>query len=196
MDGDLRVADELGGGGARLRQCDPDASAGADLEPGDGEGAAQGVMQRVGNVARLHVGAGAELAQQDEERVAGEPGDHPLRTNRVAQSDGDRGEQLVPRLVAERVVDELEVVEVEAQRGHGARPAVLQQLCEVRLGPRPVRQAGQRIVQRRVPRARLGLTELSCGRRVEPGGGLGRKRGEQAQALGRRRQRPFGVGRA
>lgn len=102
VDGDLRVADELGGGGARLRQCDPDASAGADLEPGDGEGAAQGVMQRVGNVARLHVGAGAELAQQDEERVAGEPGDHPLRTDRVAQPDGDRGEQLVPRLVASR----------------------------------------------------------------------------------------------
>ena len=66
-------------------------------------------------------------------------------TNRVAH----RGQQLVPGLVAERVVDRLEVVEVHEEDGNllgSAAEGVLQPVVE----ERAVRQPGERVVQRAV----------------------------------------------
>ncbi len=67
---------------------------------------------------------------------------------RVAQEVGDGHDQLVAGLVPERVVDCLEVVEVEHEQ-RAAVPVAID-VCDValelRLEPAPVQQAGERIV--------------------------------------------------
>ena len=99
----------------------------------------------------------------------------------VAQPRGDRDQQLVAGGVAEAVVDRLEVVEVEEQRGHRARAAARPaRAASAALDePAAVGQAGQRVVEgleaRAVPRAR----------------GAWRRR-----ARASRRDRPAGPGRA
>ena len=64
------------------------------------------------------VGAGEE----DGELVAAEPGEHVGLAHAHPQQRGDAAKQVVAGAVAERVVDVLEVVEVEHQ--HGAAAAV------------------------------------------------------------------------
>ena len=59
--------------------------------------------------------------QQDAELVAAEPRDHVLLSERRAQALGHLLQQAVAGVVAERVVDLLEVIEVDQH--HGRRPA-------------------------------------------------------------------------
>ena len=81
------------------------------------------------------------------ELVAAEAGDHVAGAQHAAQALGDDLEQAVAGAVAERVVDDLEVVEVDEQhrdleRLRRRRSASLQALQE----ERAVRQAGERVV--------------------------------------------------
>ena len=66
------------------------------------------------------------------------------------QAVGDGDEQLVAGRVAERVVDRLEVVEVDEGDGHESRRPRGAAAAPARCGPeqRAVREAGQRVVQR------------------------------------------------
>ena len=82
----------------------------------------------------------------------------------LGQPAGHLDEDPVAGAVAERVVDDLEVVEVEEQDGR-ARPAALaagEGALDVVAEQDPVRQAGQRIVERVV--AELRLEDLAVGR--------------------------------
>ncbi len=63
---------------------------------------------------------GVRIRQQDRELIAAEPGDRVGAAQAVAEQRGDRHDQAVSGLVAEGVVDGLEVVEVE----HEQRAAV------------------------------------------------------------------------
>jgi len=90
-----------------------------------------------------------EVLEHDDELVATQTGDGIALANTVAQPPGNLLQEEIPLFVAERVVERLEVVEVDEQQGalptaagtgrHGNAQAVVQQA--------PVRKAGQRIVE-------------------------------------------------
>ena len=103
-------------------------------------------------VAIAHALAG-DLLQQQPELVAAEAGDRVGRADRFAQACGDADQQVVAGLVAERVVDLLEVVDVDEQdRGEraGVPADALERLLEAVGEQHAVGQAGERIVQRAV----------------------------------------------
>ena len=66
----------------------------------------------------LRVGVG----QQDRELVTTEPGDGIRAAQTLTQQVGDVDDQLVARLVAERVIDGLEMVEVEDEQSAARSP--------------------------------------------------------------------------
>ena len=88
-----------------------------------------------------------ELGQQDQELVAAEPGEHPRRPRCPRRRPGDPPQQPVAGAVAEGVVDELEVVEVdEQQRDRAARArAAVHAAAQLRLQLGAVGQPGQRV---------------------------------------------------
>ena len=150
-----------------------------------------------------------ELLADDEELVAAEPRDGVGRPHRVVQARRERHQQVVAGRVAERVVDELELVEVGEQ--HRDRAAVAPPPRERALEPvereRAVREPGQRVVQRAV--AHLGLDDVAVDRagdhvrdRAEEVGLVGREeprrarvRAEHAPDLAARRDRDRDAGR-
>ncbi len=86
---------------------------------------------------------------QDRELVAAEARDRVRAAHGSTDRVADRGQQLVPGLVAERVVHRLEVVEVHEQDGHllgSAAEGVPEPVVE----EGAVRQPGERVVQRAV----------------------------------------------
>ena len=64
-----------------------------------------------------------DARQEDRELVAAEAGDRVAGAQRVAQPLGDDDQQLVAGGVPERVVDDLELVEVDEEHGGGAGPS-------------------------------------------------------------------------
>ena len=87
-----------------------------------------------------------------------------VRAQRRFQPARDRLQQLVADRVAERVVDDLEAVEVEEQH-RGAALGVMalraaDRLVEAVDEQHPVRQPGERVVQRVVLQAPLGLAAV------------------------------------
>ena len=90
----------------------------------------------------LLLGAGRE----DRELVAAEAGDGVLAAQRVAQALAADLQQLVAGRVAERVVDLLEVVEVD--EGDDGGLAGGQRLGDALLEQRAVRESGQRVLER------------------------------------------------
>ena len=126
------------------------ADAEADVEPhaGDVERLAERAAHAVGDQER---GVGVLARQQDGELVAAEPGDRGAERDPPLEPQADLLEHLVAVVVAERVVDLLEAVEVDQQqrdpRVHvRGRDALLEALVEARA----VRQAGERVVHREV----------------------------------------------
>ena len=93
-----------------------------------------------GGVRALAVGAG----QQHGELVAADAGDDVVRAQRVPQRRARRADHLVADVVAERVVDRLEVVEVDQH--HRAGRAVVDHRAELALEAAPVEQLGERVV--------------------------------------------------
>ena len=116
------------------------------------------VVDALGDQRRLvHVG---DAVEQHRELVAAEPGDGVRRPHGRLQPARDGDQQPVSHLVPERVVDELEAVEVEEEdRGRGGRVGALgapDRLVEPVQEQHAVREAGERVVQRVVLEALLG----------------------------------------
>ena len=109
------------------------------------------------------LGAGlVAVGQQHGELVATEPGDDVGVAHGPAQDAADRDEELVAGVVAEAVVDLLEVVEVEQQdrAALAVATAALEVPLELGVEPAPVGQAGQHVVVDEVGEAVLVATAL------------------------------------
>ena len=104
-----------------------------------------------------------DLLEQQAELVAAEARDRVGRAHRLAQAGGDVDQEVVAGLVAERVVDLLEVVHVDEQdRRERARvPAhALERLLQAVGEEAAIRQAGEQVVQRAVLHRVLGFLAL------------------------------------
>ena len=106
----------VGGGDADAEADRQQLAAGLDREL---EGLHDALGDRLGG-ALCVVG----VVQAHGELVAAEAGDLVLRAHARAQAIGDRDEQLVADRVAERVVDGLEVVDVDEEDGELVRRLV------------------------------------------------------------------------
>ena len=115
--GGVGVADQQVGVGrlARSRPGDGDPDAGADevLAPPIDEGLGEGGGDAVGDRHRLVLVG--EAVDEDPELVAAEAGDDVARAQVRPAAAARRPQQLVAGVVAEAVVDQLEVVEVEEE---------------------------------------------------------------------------------
>jgi hypothetical protein len=119
------LADQVLGGARQVhRDRDPDAGgdellARAERErPGERRGHALGDADR-----QLRV---LEVVADDAELVTAEAGDRVAGAQALDQPRGEHAQELVAGTVAERVVDELEAVEVDEQhRDRGAAPGGL-----------------------------------------------------------------------
>src|SRR3954447_2867471 len=116
--GGVRVAQEaLGPVAGRAGHGHPDARGHVALATGDRERLAEGLLHALRDLERLllvhHV-----LAKKNE-LVAAEARDGVARSKRFAEARRECAEQLVAGLVAEAVVDHLEVVHVEKEHGQG-----------------------------------------------------------------------------
>ena len=142
-----------------------------------GERGPHGKAQALGHRQRLvAVGAG----QEHGELLAAEPRGDVGAARGLAQHVGEAPQHLVARLVAERVVDALEVVEVAHQQGAAVRAA--QALEDARLELAPIAQPGERVVLGQVAH----VVELACG--LERGAGLVGEGAQGLEALGGRQQ--------
>ena len=93
----------------------------------------------------------------DGEFVAAPPGYDVLGADATAHALGCDLQQLVADGMPERVIDALEMIEVEAQhRDAFATPQVTQHRCGQFIERHPVRQAGEHVVIRQVPDFFLG----------------------------------------
>ena len=140
------------------------------------------VAHRRGLLRRLAPLPGQRL-QHDDELVATEPGHGVVLAHAAREDRGDLHEQPVALLMADGVVDRLEVVQVDEEQGahrpvpRAARLCALQPLHQ----QPPVGQPGEEVEVGQLPH--LGLHRLACGdvaRRVEqhrPAVHLERERG-------------------
>ena len=97
----------------------------------------------------------------DGEFVAAEPRRHVGFLEAAAQALGDRLQQLIADRMAERVVDALELVDVDIEHGQLlARPYRLERLFQPLAEQDPVRQFGQRVVMRQMRDLLLGAPAL------------------------------------
>ena len=98
-----------------------------------------------------------DALEQDRELVAALPGRDVLGPDRARQALGDLDEEAVAGPVAERVVDDLEVVDVEEQDGDAgsATARAVERPVEVLAEQRPIGEPGQGIVEGVVEQLRL-----------------------------------------
>ncbi len=106
------------------------------------------------HLAREH-GDGGRLAiaaeQHDGEFVAAQSRDRVVLGDAAGETPGDLLQQHVADRMAQRIVDVLEVVEIEAEHRHLiVAPNEPQGLFELFAEQRPVRQIGQRVMARHV----------------------------------------------
>ena len=158
---------------------DPEAGGDEVVGAGDHVGLGEGRRDAIGDRDRLVLVG--ETVDQDPELVAAEAGDDVPRPQVGPQPRRDRPQQLVAGVVAEAVVDQLEVVEVEEEdsdrRAGDRRPPqrVGQRLDEAG----PVRQPRQRVVEDPVPQRLIGDVALDrVGEHV-------RRRLDEVDVLGR-----------
>lgn len=143
-------------------ETDADARTDVDLDPVDHERLRQGSP----DLARDLFGCrGRDLAEQDQELVTTLTCDDIVGPHGCLQPRPDGLEQFVSRRMAEAVVDQLEVVEIDEEEGDagaGSRGSLQAQL-QVIEERRSVRETGQRVMQRRVCEllSRFGLDALA-----------------------------------
>jgi hypothetical protein len=105
------------------------------------------------------IGVG-DFAQQKHELVAADACDHIALADALLDATGNFDQQCISRYMAERVVDDLEAVEIDEQ--HGALPAVaaavLDRAIDLLAEHDAVRQAGEVVVGRQEPGARFDPT--------------------------------------
>ena len=129
-------------------QRDPDR--GGDLELGAGDH--ERLREAVADLRRHPLGGlervAGQAGQQHEESVAAGAREQVGRADRALEPPREAADQLVAGRMPERVVDELEVVEVELeQRDAGARSRrARQRELELLLEERAVGEAGERVV--------------------------------------------------
>ena len=136
--------------GAASSPCsgiDGDAGAGADVDEVAFD--RERLRQHLDDLARdEHRAVGTFGRQQHCELVAAQPHDGVgPALQRLMQAVGDLAQQQVAHVVAERVVDLLEPVEIQGQHREPAMAALraADRLREPVVEQRPVRQTGQRI---------------------------------------------------
>ncbi len=136
---------------------DADAGVGEDGPALDDEGSPQRLEDAVGHV--LGPPPVGEPRKEHGELVAAQPGDHVPPPAGAVEPLGHHPQQLVPDVVAERVVDGLEVVEVEEQerRVHERRGGG--DLGQVAAQQAPVGESGEGVVLRLVPQLLLQVGE-------------------------------------
>ena len=121
------------------------------------------------------------------ELVAAEPGDDVVAADRVHEPGRDAAQQLVADRVPERVVDALEVVEVDEHHRDLALGVALERLAHALAEQRAVGQPGQRVVVGLVLELVLEVAQLGDGLLeavvLERGAGVGGQRLEQ-RAIG------------
>ena len=146
---DVRIPQQLS---ARRAIADGDADAGVHHQRHrdalELERLAHHIEQSLGDELWRRIELG--IVDQDDELVTTHPADRVGIAQRARQPRGNGDEQPVAGLVAEGVVDVLEVVEVDEQR-RPCRPVALaagEELLDAVHDQRPVRQVGQRVVQR------------------------------------------------
>ena len=118
-----------------------------------------GLDHRVADALRKRRGVGSllHLRHDDGELVAAHARDHVELARAAAQTLADQLEQLVADMVAERIVDALEVVEVETEHREAlAALDALDLVIELFEQQRAVGQVGQRVVARHVRDTFLG----------------------------------------
>jgi hypothetical protein len=141
---DVGVAQQLVGADARARRRDADADADVDLPPVERERPAQRLDDAVGHAGRP--GKARVVVEQDGELVAAEPGRDVAGSHGRPQPPGDAAQQPVAGVVAEGVVDDLEVVEIEEHHDRHLRTRPLDPVTHGFEEQGPVRQAGERVV--------------------------------------------------
>ena len=125
-------------------QRDADRGAELDGDAADVEREGQGAVQARGHLAD---GAAVRHDGQDRELVAAEAGQDVVAAQQMAQARGDVDEQAIALLVAHRVVDLLEAVEVdEHERGERSRRGWRWQRAGDVLVSWAVRQPGEGVV--------------------------------------------------
>jgi len=131
---------------ARARDADADRH--REVVAVEHHGLAQHVGEAVGDVGRLVVGLDA-LAAQDE-LVTAEAGRGVALAQKTLEALGDGDQQLVTEGVAQAVVDELEMVEVQEERGRQAPGPLTAGQCRPQAveEERTVGETGQAVVQR------------------------------------------------
>ena len=137
-----------------MRRCDGDADRGADLEleAGELDRLLEGPERASGDVQDPFLVRGGR--EEDGELVAAEPRDGAGRADGALQPERHLAQEVVALGVAERLVDLLELVEVEDEDRRAGAAAVGdggQRRGQPPLQVRAVGQAGQRVVQRVVP---------------------------------------------
>ena len=100
-------------------QRDPHAGLHVELGARHREGLGEPSRDVLGGRAGAALGLGAEVAEEHEELVAAVAREQPVRALDPAQARGDPAQQAVAGRVAQRVVDELEVVEIDGEQRHG-----------------------------------------------------------------------------
>jgi hypothetical protein len=139
-------------------QRDADRGAELDGDAADVEGEGEGAVQAGG-----HLADGATVGQdgQDRELVPAEAGQDVVAAQQLVQALGDVDEQAVGLLVAHRVVDLLEAVEVDehegGERAVAARVGQRSGSVLVQLGA--IRQPGERVVRGLVAQAARGARD-------------------------------------
>src|SRR5581483_10304451 len=135
---------------------DADARAHRELVPRGLDRPAERAADALGDLGSVAV------VDEQRELVAADPRDEIVLSDDVPQSLGGGAEELVARAVTEAVVDRLEVVEVEVEKGQLLARGM--RLVHHLLEARAVRQAGERIRERETLQLRQRLT---LGRDVE-----------------------------
>ncbi len=167
---DVGVAQQLVGVRAA---SDGDADARRHVQPRrdvsrQRERLAQRFQQPLGD--QLRAGRDRQLLGQDDELVAAETPERVGLANRALQARRDGAQQLVAGAVAERVVDQLEVVEVD-EHGRDRRPVparARQQLLGAIEDQLAVRKPRQRVVRRQERELVVGALALGLERLAHP----------------------------
>ena len=128
-----------------------------------------------------------EVLAEHHELVAAEAADRVGVAHAARQAPGDLAQHLIAHLMAERVVDQLVVIDVHEH--HSDRAATSRGRRDRLLGPRgeqrPVRQPGQRIVEALVGELGGGVRALGRGR--QPAGAARGQQAERQQRADRQR---------
>src|SRR5205814_7841758 len=99
------------------------------------------------------------VPQEHRELITAEPGHGIPGTKRRGDPSPDGHQQLVAHLVAERVVDRLEIIQVEEENGNPAFRVRAQCVIEVDPESGPIGKVGKRVMERLVGQLLLeGLT--------------------------------------